>query len=318
MLSIFVFSVIVSVVCCLVVPRLLIRFDFLDIPSSRSSHSRPTPKGGGVGLVLVFVGVAWFAHVSILFWGPLAALACVSFINDLRSVRASRRLAVQGVCAGIVLVWANFAGLVDWPAWLLPLAVLFVVGTANCYNFMDGINGMAGISGLVAFGCIVWMFPEHVATSLSVAILGGIVGFLPFNLPRAKLFMGDVGSVFLGCAYALFCCLLATTWADFLLLTSFLFTFYADELVSVVVRVRTGTSLLLPHRLHLYQLLANERNIPHWKVSCIYGGAQLLCALFAVLLRPYGVPALISLQVLALIGCFYIYSRVRQGEHIAA
>lgn len=317
MLSIFVFSVIVSVLCCLVVPRLLIRFDILDIPSSRSSHSRPTPKGGGVGLVLVFVGVAWFAHVPILFWGPLAALACVSFKNDLRSVRASRRLAVQGVCAGIVLVWANYAGLVDWPVWMLPLAVFFVVGTANCYNFMDGINGMAGISGLVAFGGIVWMFPVHAATSLSVAILGGIVGFLPFNLPRATLFMGDVGSVFLGCAYALFCCLLATTWADFLLLTSFLFTFYADELVSVVVRVRTGTSLLLPHRLHLYQLLANERNIPHWKVSCIYGGAQFLFALCAVLLRPYGVAALICLHVLGLAGAFYMYAQVRQSVHLS-
>jgi len=96
-------------------------------------------------------------------------------------------------------------------------------------------------------------------------------GFLPFNLPKDRVFMGDVGSILLGFVYACLVVCFAKTFGDFVVLIGFLFPFYADELVIMYVRIRDGQSLTLPHRRHLYQLIANELNISHWKVSAAFG-----------------------------------------------
>jgi Fuc2NAc and GlcNAc transferase len=286
----FLAGMLLCIPCCILVSRYLTRAGFLDLPGERSSHVRPTPKGGGVGLVLAFAWAAAATGLAPLAWIPLLALAILCFINDLRSISAGARLAAQFAAALLALGGALWAGHASWSVCLLLPALFFVVATANCYNFMDGINGMAGLTAVVAFACLLVFggAVDHPLFYPIMASLGALLGFLPFNLPRAKLFMGDVGSIFLGFLFALSVSLLAGSWTEFLVFASFLFPFYADEAVTLVERLWRGESLLAPHRRHLYQFLANERGIAHWKVSTAYAVIQVFVALLAVAAGCHG------------------------------
>ena len=169
----------------------------------------------------------------------------------------------------------------------------------NAYNFMDGINGIAAITGIVAFGLLAF-YAFNIEGNISFAVLStsialSCLGFLPFNMPKAKVFMGDVGSILLGFAFASIVVYLSTEFVDFVCLASFLFPFYADELTTMAVRIRDGENLARPHRRHLYQLLTNEYNIPHWKISIGYGVFQLLVGLTVLLVRPHGMLMVLSL-----------------------
>lgn len=314
----FLAGLLLSIPCCILVPRYLTSAGFLDLPGERSSHVRPTPKGGGVGMVLAFVWAAIATGLAPFLWIPLLALAILSFVNDLRSISAGVRLTAQFVAALLALGGALWLGHASWSVFLLFPALFFVVATANCYNFMDGINGIAGITAVVAFACLL-VFGGASDTPLFypiMAVMGALLGFLPFNLPRARLFMGDVGSIFLGFLFALSVCLLARTWTEFLVFASFLFPFYADEAVTVVERLRRGESLLAPHRRHLYQFLANERGIAHWKVSVAYGVIQLLVVLLVVSGAEHGFWAVFGIDaVLLLLWAFTHYALKRNFEH---
>lgn len=297
----FLAGLLLSIPCCILVPRYLVRAGYLDLPGQRSSHARPTPKGGGVGLVLAFVWVAIAIDLAPLLWLPSLALAALSFVNDLRSISAGVRLVAQFVAALLVLGGTLWAGHVSWSVFLLLPALFFVVATTNCFNFMDGINGIAGITAMVAFACLL-LFGGLADAPLFypiMAVMGALLGFLPFNLPRARLFMGDVGSIFLGFLFALSVCLLAGSWTELLVFASFLFPFYADEAVTVIERLWRGESLLAPHRRHLYQFLANERGIAHWKVSVAYGVIQIFVALMVVVAGRHGVWHVLGLDGVA-------------------
>lgn len=295
-------GVLVSVPCCVIVPRLLVHGGFLDMPGERSSHVRPTPKGGGVGIVLAFAAVAVAREVPMHLWLPLCALAALSFANDLRGIAPDRRLAAQILSAAVALGGAWWFGSVSWSGLLLLPAVLFVVGTTNCFNFMDGINGIAGIcgmtalSGLIAYGVTV----EAPLLLPTVAVIGGVMGFLPFNMPRARLFMGDAGSIFLGFLFSVTVCISSRSWAEFFVLASFLYPFYADEAVTMAERSWRGESLMQPHRRHLYQFLANELGVAHWKVSAGYGLVQIVVILLAVAAGRQGLGPVLALDLVLL------------------
>ena len=111
-----------------------------------------------------------------------------------------------------------------------------------------------------------------------------------WNFPRARVFMGDVGSVLLGFVFALYVVAWSRTLADFLLFISFLLPFYLDEAVTLLPRLREGDSLTRPHRRHVYQILVNQMGIPHWRISLLYGTVQLVVALVTLFLRPWGWP----------------------------
>ena len=314
----FLVGLLLSVPCCILVPRYLTRAGFLDLPGKRSSHARPTPKGGGVGLVLAFVWAALGAGLAPFYWLPLVVLAIMSFANDLRSISAGGRLAAQFLTALFVLGGALWTGQAAWPMFLLFPALFFVVATTNCYNFMDGINGMAGITAVVAFVCLLFfsLAPDSSLFYPLMAVMGALLGFLPFNLPRARLFMGDVGSIFLGFLFAVCVCLLARSWTEFFVFASFLFPFYADEAVTVAERLWRRESLLVPHRRHMYQFLANERGIAHWKVSAAYGSIQMFVALLAVQAAAYGFWMVLGIDVLLLLlWAFAHYALKRNFEY---
>lgn len=281
----------------------------LDCPNERSSHHTPTPKGGGIGIFAVFVLSATQSGLPVALWAPISILAAIAFWGDRIELHPRYRLYSQLILMGILV--AGSGHLPSNPLMWLSFAVfwtVFIVGTANFYNFMDGINGIAGITGVVGFG--LFGFNAHfngganALSTVAVCLSFACLGFLPFNLPKAKVFMGDIGSILLGSVFAGLVFLASETIPDFLCLASFLFPFYADELTTMLVRVKDGQDLTKPHRRHIYQLLANEKEIPHWKVSLGFGSIQLVVGSGAILMKPYGVFALFTFLAI----CFVLFA----------
>ena len=287
------------------------KLELLDLPNERSSHDGFVPKGGGIGILTIFVFCGITLGLDKSFWIPAMLLSLVSFAGDRMEIRPELRLTVQFGCSLVFL-----AGLFD-PGqggfiWLLalPLAV-FITGTANFYNFMDGINGIAGITGVVGFFLLA-VFGHATGADSNHTILASVMafacaGFLPFNVPNARVFMGDIGSVLLGFVFACMVVLLSDTFLDFICLAAFLFPFYADELITMGIRIRNKESLKHPHRKHLYQLLANEYGLSHWKISVSYGAVQLVVGMAVFLLKNSGFFAIIFLLTICFVS-FFIFS----------
>jgi UDP-N-acetylmuramyl pentapeptide phosphotransferase/UDP-N-acetylglucosamine-1-phosphate transferase len=151
---------------------------------------------------------------------------------------------------------------------------------------------------------------------LSICIALSCIGFLPFNFPKSKVFMGDVGSILLGFVFAAIVVTLSKSLLDFVCLAGFLFPFYADELTTMVIRIRDGENLLKAHRRHLYQILANELGLTHWKVSVGYGFLQTIVGLSVLLARPFGVLSVIILLVIFFAGFvwanYFVRMRIRR------
>jgi len=205
------------------------------------------------------------------------------------------------------------------------LLSILVVGTANFYNFMDGINGIAGMTGGVGFALLgFYAFrsgSESSAVVLAICMSLACLGFLPLNVPRARVFMGDVGSILLGFVFAGMVVWLTKSLLDFICMTAFIFPFYADELSTMVIRLRDHSPremnlgrmrmLAKPHRRHVYQLLANEMSIAHWKVSVAYGVFQAIVGIGALAVSAYGMGVLLGYLGIW-IACFWVFSsRVR-------
>ena len=274
----------------LAVARFGPRLRLLDHPGARSSHDRPIPKGGGAGILIAFVGVGWASGLPVSFLGPAVMLAVFSFVNDRREVPAPLRLGIQVLAAAWLLVGTSHAadpgGLTA--ARLIVLGI-YIVGVTNCFNFMDGINGISGVTAVLAFG-LIWL-TGAAAGCLSMyqpvclALAGASLGFLPLNFPRARVFMGDGGSILLGFAFAGLVAAGSATLTDFLIMNSFLWLYLLDACLTIAVRLRDGENLLQAHRRHIYQLLANQGNLPHWKVTLLYGGFQLAIGTAGLLAR---------------------------------
>ncbi|MEW6328017.1 MAG: glycosyltransferase family 4 protein [Thermodesulfobacteriota bacterium] len=278
------------------------RLGLIDCPNERSSHAVPTPRGGGVGILAAFVLSSLTINIPAGFWLPATILALISFYGDKFSISPKIRLPIQFIAALFLIQPSAFS--LQPSAFLLFSLVVFIVGTANFYNFMDGINGIAGITGIIAFGLLALSTslsgeaPSFVILALCISL--SCLGFLPFNMPKARVFMGDVGSILLGFVFASMVIRLSKNLLDFICLSAFLFPFYADELTTMIVRLKDGETLIHPHRKHLYQILANEVRIPHWKVSGGYGLLQLLIGISVLLVRPLG-----SIMVLPLLMIFF-------------
>lgn len=188
----------------------------LDVPNTRSSHTMPTPRGGGVAIVLtVLLGLPLLAWVGALawpemfgLWGAGAFVALVGFADDHGHIAARWRLLVHFFAASWALAWMG--GLPPLPVfgvmvagWFVQvLAVLYLVWLLNLYNFMDGIDGLAGVEAITvcvggALLCVLGA-PGVMAWVVPMLLLGAVAGFLCWNFPPARIFMGDAGSGFLG------------------------------------------------------------------------------------------------------------------------
>lgn len=310
-----------ALVCLILGPRIGI----IDRPGLRSSHSQNTPKGAGIGLLVTFVicGISLdFPFRKML---PASVLSLVSLIGDKTEVSPKIRLVIQIAAAGWVTSQMSFyfnmlpsQSRPDMSFCICLLSTVYIVGAANIYNFMDGINGIAAITGIIVFGFFVIIGTlrgeSMVWVQMAAAIAAACAGFLPWNIPRARVFMGDVGSVLLGFLSAVYILAWSHSFADFVMFNLFLFPFFADEILTLVARIRCGNSILTAHRRHIYQIMVNQMNFAHWKISLGYGIVQILVSVLALLVYPFGLKGEGGLAIL-LFSFAWIFARhIRRFE----
>jgi UDP-GlcNAc:undecaprenyl-phosphate GlcNAc-1-phosphate transferase len=266
----------------------------MDVPNERSSHARPVPKSGGIAIVATFVVgslVMYFvADVARIddryFWGYVVsavALAAVSFVDDVLQKTFLAKVATQLLCVGVVLVSGvvlhrlAIPGLgevqLGWTGYVLTF--LWILGLTNAYNFMDGLDGLAGGVAVIAAGflCAIALSQKSVFVYISsYVLLAGAAGFLVFNFPPAKIFMGDVGSAFLGFTFATLAVIgssLDLGRLSFYIVPMLLFHFIFDTFFTFFRRLARRERVHEAHRTHLYQLL-NRIGYSHRAVSLFH------------------------------------------------
>lgn len=281
---------------------LLRRASVMDVPNERSSHARPVPVGGGIGILvpwLLGMGVAAIAGVFPAPGFPAAlvagaiVLAVLGFVDDLRGLPPLLRLAVESLVAAACLKAAGVpvvaialpgfdpvaAGVFGW-----LVAWVFVVGFTNMFNFMDGIDGLAGFQALLGAGALAAWAALAGDTALAVAmalLAGATVGFLRANYPRARVFMGDVGSLPLGFLLAMGVLRIhagadrsgaTPLWLPLL----FIWPFLSDATYTLLNRAVHGRNPFRPHRSHVYQRLVIA-GLSHARVTLLYTAAMAVC-----------------------------------------
>ena len=295
-------AILFSAISSAVISKYSFRIAAVDVPNERSSHSLPTPRGGGIGIWIALIIVGIFVTGDIYFSAIISIAGLLGLLEDRFTLSSKIRLVSQFVISSFVALL--FLGPPSSPLMLSLFLfwLIFITATTNFYNFMDGINGIAGLTGLVGFGLLAF-FSYYILNArdvflMSTALAAGCIGFLPFNFPRARVFMGDVGSILLGFVFASFVVRLSTSIEVFLCLIMFLSTFYADSVITIYYRWRRGENLMQAHRSHLYQYLCNDLKLPHWQVSLMYAAVQLLFGVLAILAYQNGVTLQIVVFVL--------------------
>jgi UDP-GlcNAc:undecaprenyl-phosphate/decaprenyl-phosphate GlcNAc-1-phosphate transferase len=287
---------------------MIVKFRIMDVPNRRSSHATPTPKSGGVSIVATFLAGAialfFFAEKTMIrqdfFWGfVLSALliAAMSLYDDIKSKSLSVKLVTQivAVCAvlscGILIdeISVPVYGSVSLGALAYALSFLWVLGLTNAFNFIDGLDGLAaGIAVIVSvFFCVITFNEGSTFVYITCyTVFAGAFGFLIYNLPPARIFMGDVGSAFLGFTFAVLAIIASRydrSHTSFLVMPLLLFNVIYDTLFTFIRRLWRRERVFEAHRTHLYQLF-HRLGYAHRTVSYFYYAMCVLQGIAAVLM----------------------------------
>lgn len=320
----------IPLILSLILSKLVINWlgrRLLDIPNNRSSHSIPTPRGGGAAIVaatlITLLGsysLGSSGATSVYLLVPGVVMALVGISDDLLSLNIRIRLLIQLItaCIAVGFVLNNTAEINLLSLALAAAAIVGIVWLTNLYNFMDGINGIAALQTIFICGGMSALFflqGTHSETiPLMLALGGASLGFLYWNFPLAKLFMGDVGSLCIGMTFAILLVwtsrndlINACTWL--IMLTAFI----ADATYTLGYRFATGQKFYLPHRSHFYQKIAIKLG-SHTKATLLIMGFNLLWPfpLAAATLADKLNPVLALL--LAYLPAVYLTYRVRAGK----
>ncbi|HSL41841.1 MAG TPA: glycosyltransferase family 4 protein [Anaerolineales bacterium] len=267
--------------------RLALRYEILDTPNERSSHSIPMPRGGGLAIVFLVLSISvWAANQieinrSVSYIVLSAILALVGWRDDLFSLSPNYRFLVQGLVATISILGMGYfkvvriplLGDLDLGAVGIIITFLWIIGMINAYNFMDGIDGMAG--GVAVVAGLGWMILSSNVNNpfvfwVALSIASTSLGFLGHNWPPAKIFMGDVASTFLGYSFAVLPLLSADQGGDALTIgTLLMWTVIMDTFVTFLRRLVSGENVFSGHRSHLFQQLVLG-GYKHGMISSLY------------------------------------------------
>lgn len=294
----------------------LLAQQILDIPNQRSSHDIPTPRGGGLAVVVLVLAAGLAAALftgqvlqGLTFFLAGAVVAGLGWMDDVRSLSPGLRFGVQGLAALSCVLGLGYFQSIHIPllgelrfGWVgVPITLLWIVGLINVFNFMDGIDGIAGgVSAAAALGWLAlsilpFALPNPLSAWIALAVVAGCLGFLGHNWHPARIFMGDVCSTFLGFTLAVLPLLSYRGGGDELLVgTAIVWAFLLDAGLTFLRRLLKGERVFTAHRTHLYQrLVISGIPVPH--VSTLYILLTLVGGLLALgwMLRLPVVPALL-------------------------
>ena len=279
------------------------KYNIIDKPNERSSHTRITLRGGGI--IFYLGALAYFLTSQFEYpWFMLALtlVTAISFVDDIRSMSQGLRLVFHFTAMALMFYqW----GLFSLPWWTLLIALIVCTGIINAYNFMDGINGITGGYSLVILVSLAYVNAEVISFAEQNFIYTMICSVLVFDFfnfrKRAKCFAGDVGSVSIAFVVLFLIGSLIFQTKDFSWLV-LLVVYGVDSVLTIVHRLLLHENISMPHRKHLYQIMANELKIPHAVVSLIYMVVQAAVVAGYLALREYRYGYLLgSILVLSLL-----------------
>lgn len=282
----------------------------VDQPNHRSSHQAPVPRGGGLAVVVgILIGSSAAGAWTDAYMAPLlvaiVVLTAVGFADDLGELPVRPRLIAQGTVAA-TLAWllldpSGVVGILTATA-----VITFLVGYTNAFNFMDGINAISGVTTVVAGAWFTWLaidIDADATAALALCVAVAAAAFLPWNAPRAKVFLGDAGSYGLGLALAGLAVALSQQGASRIAVLAPLVIYLADTAWALMKRVKGGRSWRAAHREHAYQRIA-DGGFSHLATSLVVAAFCVLeCAIWVVFGSASALPALIGFAV---VGAAYL------------
>jgi UDP-N-acetylmuramyl pentapeptide phosphotransferase/UDP-N-acetylglucosamine-1-phosphate transferase len=263
--------------------KIAAKFNIIDKPNKRSSHTQLTIRGAGLVFpVIIFITLlhnfftendnVYHMKEPIQFWIALFVLSAISFYDDVKSLSPKFRMLIQMITVASVVFSSNTL------IWQSLLALILIIGVINAYNFMDGINGITALYSLVAVITALIMLELNyqlvIGSEIWWALGSALVVFSFYNVrKRARCFSGDVGAVSVAfiLSYWIYGLVIAN---DNLIYVLFLGVYGLDSVATIALRLYRKENILEAHRSHLYQLLANEKGWSHVKVSSIYALTQ--------------------------------------------
>lgn len=299
-----VIALVVSLASQLVIRPILIHRAIVDTPNHRSMHVTPTIRGGGIGVAIAVaagLGTAAFLLHSLPLWivAAVAVLnAAIGAVEDVAGLPVRVRFGLQ-VVLGLVATWVLVVSM-DATFWWIPLGIVALVAYTNIANFMDGLNGISSMHGTIVGGFYAALgaaagLPGVTAAGLVVA--AAFLGFLPWNLARRRMFLGDVGSYLLGGSLVAVAIYAAFSGISFVALIGPVLVYVADTGTTILARWRRGEALHEAHRSHVYQRLA-AAGLGHLGATAVVSVATIITGLLGVVVATAALP----LQILAVVG----------------
>lgn len=295
----------IVLIASLALSRLMIRINLVDIPNRRSTHSRPTPTAGGVGIAGSFCGVAcalylgadhpWANHGPILAFVTLgAAVSAFGLLDDVRPLRPLQKLVPQSIAAAafcgfvghIDRLWLPGLGLVQFGFLGYVLTFIWLVGFTNAFNCLDGLNGLAGTGALIGAGFlagIAFFTGAALVAVIASMLFAATLGFFVFNFPRGRIFMGDAGSQFLGFMFAALAVMGASVEdarISFYIVPMVFYLFIFDFVATLWIRLVRKQQVLDGHREYLFHI-CHRLGLSQSQV----------CALYSIIFLQNGIAA---------------------------
>ena len=308
--------------------RVLGHLSVVDVPNQRSSHTRPTLRGGGIGLAVGTLVVLAIVHTN-LAWSPWIAIVvaglgfgAIGLIDDLTgALSVGKRMALQLVTSGVVvaLLWEPTSQPPFQAVVLGAVAVIWIISFVNAFNFMDGINGISCAEAIVAgvtFGLLARYKHQLGLETAAFALVAGSTGFAPFNFPAARAFLGDVGSYFAG------------AWIAVLVIIGLRESIPVEAMVAPVLLYVTDTGVTLArrllrhekwreaHRQHTYQRLV-DLGWTHARTTGLVFVLVTVCALLGSVSVLGSVPERVAADcgVVALVGGYVVLPGLIENHH---
>jgi UDP-N-acetylmuramyl pentapeptide phosphotransferase/UDP-N-acetylglucosamine-1-phosphate transferase len=277
---------VVFFVCELVYFKIADKYNIIDKPNTRSSHNYITIRGGGIvfwlAALLYFIIALTVSSGPVLtvpivsFFSGLTMLSIVSFWDDIKSLPSKIRIIIHFLSISLVFYGLNLYSTLPW--YLILTAYIFFVGILNAYNFMDGINGITGLYSLTILMSLQYTNQKNHFIEpdfINYAIIACLV-FLFFNFrKKAKCFAGDIGSMAMS-FWIVTLLLQLMLKTESIIWIMFLAVYGVDSTLTIIHRLYLKQNIFKPHRLHFYQILANEKQLSHQLVSFLYAAIQLL------------------------------------------